>query len=344
MREVVASGAAAPPDGFVEAVTTCVQCRGCETACPSGVPFGRLIEGTRSTLARDHRTVPWWERWAYRTLGRGRLLRAATVAAGAVPAVRRRLGWPRPPARRSPLRPSGTDVVVFTGCVMDALQREVHIATQRVLEEAGFGVTFAGGCCGALAHHAGLDATAARQAHGVLRVCEQRAPGVPVLVNAAGCGAQLKDVDRLLGTASAGAFAGRVYDVHEWLAREVDRLPPPVRSAGRVAIQDPCHLRHVQRAEAGVRTVLGRYYELVELDDEGLCCGAGGAFSLFEPDLAGAIRSRKLEAIARAHAPVVASANPGCAFHLAAAGVAVHHPMELVAEAIGVSSGRSPRR
>ena len=124
-------------------------------------------------------------------------------------------------------------------------------------------------------------------------------------------------------------------DVHEWLAERVDRLPPPVRRLPyAVAVQDPCHLRHVQRAHQHVRTVLAPYADLVELDDEGLCCGAGGAYAAQHPELAGAIRDRKVAAIARTGAPVVASANPGCAMHLAAAGLDVRHPVEIIAEAI----------
>jgi glycolate oxidase iron-sulfur subunit len=84
-----------------------------------------------------------------------------------------------------------------------------------------------------------------------------------------------------------------------------------------------------------VRVVLARYADVVELDDDGLCCGAGGAYSTLHPDMATAIRQRKLDAIARAGPGIVASANPGCALHLAAAGVDVRHPMEIVAEAIG---------
>ena len=101
-----------------------------------------------------------------------------------------------------------------------------------------------------------------------------------------------------------------------------------------MTVQDPCHLRHVQRAHLPVRTVLAAVADVVELDDEGLCCGAGGAYSTLQPELAGEIRDRKLAAIERAGPQVVASANPGCAFHLAAAGVNVKHPMDLVAEAL----------
>jgi glycolate oxidase iron-sulfur subunit len=103
-----------------------------------------------------------------------------------------------------------------------------------------------------------------------------------------------------------------------------------------VAVQDPCHLRHVQQAHLSVRAVLAPYADVVERDDEGLCCGAGGADAAQQPELAGAIRERKVAAIRRTGASVVASANPGCAYHLAAGldGVVVRHPLEIVEEAL----------
>ncbi len=99
----------------------------------------------------------------------------------------------------------------------------------------------------------------------------------------------------------AEAFSARVHDVHEWLAPRLDALPRPAEpSSRRVAVQDPCHLRHVQRAHLSVRTVLQPYVQIVELDDEGLCCGAGGAYSALHPEMSGAIRERKVAAIDRA--------------------------------------------
>jgi glycolate oxidase iron-sulfur subunit len=133
-----------------------------------------------------------------------------------------------------------------------------------------------------------------------------------------------------------------VRDVHEWLAERLDDLPAPGGGDRRpVIVQDPCHLRHVQRAHLPVRTVLGHVADLVELDDDGLCCGAGGAYAALQPGLAAEIRTRKLDGIeaaaARTGATVVASANPGCAMHLATElaprGLTVRHPIDLVAEA-----------
>ena len=224
---------------------------------------------------------------------------------------------------------------LFTGCVMDAWQRPVHAAVIRVLGRAGYGVALpgkGGDCCGALHMHAGLTDDARRLAR---RVMGSMPGTAPIVVDSAGCGAALKDYGHLLGTPDAEAFSARVHDVHEWLALHMDALPRPAEpSSRRVAVQDPCHLRHVQRAHLSVRTVLQPYVQIVELDDEGLCCGAGGAYSALHPEMSGAIRERKVAAIDRAAADVVASANPGCALHLAAAGVDVRHPMEIVDEAL----------
>ena len=324
-------------DDFVHFMETCVQCRGCEPACPSGVPFGQLMEGTRDTLAATHRMTPWWQRIGYRVLGRHRLLLIGStmLAVGQrLHLVPKRMGLPKLALRRGSMPAStGGDTWLFTGCVMDAWQRQTHRSTAKVLD--AIGVTYStpsseGACCGALHIHAGLTNEAKDLAERVMRSM----PGdAAIVVNSAGCGAALKDYGHLVGTAEAAAFSARVQDASEFVAPLVDRLPVR-RRLGRVTVQDPCHLRHVQRAHLPVRTVLSAVADVVELDDEGLCCGAGGAFSTLQPELAGEIRERKLAAIERAGPDVVASANPGCAFHLGAAGVNVKHPMDLVAEAL----------
>lgn len=336
MRAVQLEGAPVTPE-FVEFIETCVQCRGCEPACPSGVPFGHLMEATRATLAGQHVITPWWQRAGFRVLGHHRVLLAGSTALAIAQRLRlvpRRFGLARLPLRRPrPLTPTGTDVWLFTGCVMDAWLREVHHATAEVLTAVG--ATYAvpgrgGSCCGALHVHAGLGDETRRLAVAVIGSM----PGsAPIVVNSAGCGAALKDYGHLLGTDEARAFSARVVDVHEFVATRIDRLRH-ARRADPVIVQDPCHLRHVQRTHAAVRTVLGAVCDVVELDDEGLCCGAGGAYSALEPDLAGQIRDRKLAAIGRAGGFPVASANPGCAMHLAAAGVRVEHPIEIVARCL----------
>jgi glycolate oxidase iron-sulfur subunit len=301
------------------------------------VPYGHLQEGVRETLAAQHRLTPRWQRLGYSFLPRHRML----LLGSSVLAVAQRLrlvpksaGLPRLPLRRGAAVPStGDQVWMFTGCVMDAWMRDTHRSTTAVLDHLG--ITYrtpgsGGGCCGALHTHAGLTDAARSLAVAVMASM----PGdAPIVVNSAGCGAALKEYGHLLGTPDAVAFSARVKDIHEYLADHVDRLRP-VRQLGRVIVQDPCHLRHVQKAHMAVRTVLEPVAELVELDDDGVCCGAGGAYSAMQPELAGQIRDRKLEAIARAGSGVLASANPGCAMHLAAAGLVVRHPIDLLASAL----------
>jgi glycolate oxidase iron-sulfur subunit len=214
---------------------------------------------------------------------------------------------------------------------MGAWMRPVHASALRVMERAGATMALPGrgaDCCGALHVHAGLVGSARRLAAAVMASM----PGdAPVVVDSAGCGAALKQYGHLVGTNDAERFAARVLDISEWLAERVAELPPPgPRPPWTVAVQDPCHLRHVQRTAAHVRTVLSPYYDLVELDDDGLCCGAGGAYATFHPEMANAIRDLKVQAVGRSGATIVASANPGCVLHLSGAGLGVRHPVELL--------------
>lgn len=318
---------------FVGFMDACIQCRGCETACPAGVPFGSMMETTREALAQQTSYQPWWRRWGYRMLGCPNIL---TVGSRVLAVLQRlkllppKLALPKIPLMQARLVPSGEDVWLFTGCVMDAWMRDTHRATQRVIEAAGAGVSFPdkrAACCGALHVHAGLTEEARRLARRTMGAFPGEAP---ILVDSAGCGAQLKEYGNLLNTPDAHKFSQRVLDVHEWLVNHLDELPAAHANPPRIAIQDPCHLRHVQQSHDHVRAVLARYADPVILDDDGLCCGAGGAYSIFYPDTAAAIRDRKIESINRAQVKEVASANPGCLLHLQAGGMTVRHPMEIV--------------
>ena len=343
MREVQDGGAPITAE-VVEAFDTCVQCRGCEPACPSGVPYGSLIESTRAALVEDDKVPTRLQRIGFWPLSRPRLLRLGSTGLALLTRLRlvpKRLGLPRDlPWRRPAHRASGDDVYLFTGCVMDAWQRDVHHAAQRVLETAGYGVTPTADlapCCGALQAHAGLGDHARTRAEATIAALsgDER----PILVDSAGCGAAMKEYGHLLGTPEAEAFAARVFDIQEWLAERLDDLPTVTPLAACVAVQDPCHLRHVQRVHEATRTVLAPFvHKLIELDDDGLCCGAGGAYSVMHPELAGDIRDRKVAAIDRVSPDLVASANPGCSMHLAGGGVPTEHPMSIIDRAL-----RGPR-
>ena len=335
-----------------EILNTCVQCRGCEPACPSGVPYGRLIEAAKNEMAAQHRSAPWWQRIGLRLLRHHRLLLIGTpvlAVAQRLHLIPKRAGLSPLPLRLGTpvIATSPTpDVWLFTGCVMDAWQRSTHRSTAALIEAAGFNFgipTKAGSCCGALHSHAGLSTVAQALATSVMTSM----PGTnPIVVDSAGCGAALKDYGHLLGTPEAQTFSQRVLDIHEWLephmatimqSRQTEFIDSSIKPS--VIVQDPCHLRHVQKTHTAVRSILSPVANLIELDDDGLCCGAGGAYSIVEPELAGQIRDRKVRHI-RAKSPtqktLVASANPGCLMHLQAAGLIVKHPVDILAEALGL--------
>jgi glycolate oxidase iron-sulfur subunit len=313
------------------------------------VQFGSMMETTRAALqANRRRDAPWWRRAfdtaAYRlVLPRHAVLLVVTwflLVAQRLRLIPRRFALPKLLAR-SLARPLDIPVGgapsawLFTGCVMDAWLRDTHRATARVMRATGATIARpgpSGACCGALHVHAGRRDEARQLAR---RVMVSMPGDAPIVVNSAGCGAAMKDYGALLGTPEATTFAGRVRDFAEWLA---EQPPLPVRDTGsRVVVQDPCHLRHVQRAHLAVRSVLRDAYDLVELDDDGLCCGAGGAYAAEQPEIAGEIRDRKAAAIRRATdgtPAVVASANPGCMLHLRVAGFDVRHPAELIADVL----------
>jgi glycolate oxidase iron-sulfur subunit len=352
MRAVEFDGAPLD-DAFRDTIETCVQCLGCQAACPSTVPFGHLIEGTNEALVdhpapptevkRSSQRVTEWLAFTF-VLPRHAVLLALTwvlLVAQRLHLVPARFGLPKLSVRslRTPLvaDTAPVEAYLFPGCVMDAWQRDVHRAALAVMRASGARVGLpkrGGDCCGALHTHAGRVGRARKLAK---RVMASMPGDAPVVVDSAGCGAAMKDYGRLVGTPAARAFAARVVDFSEWVAAHG---PPDLHDTGTsVVVQDPCHLRHVQQVHGAVRAVLAPAYRLEETADDGLCCGAGGAYSVREAELSGQIRARKVEALRAAHSDadsplVVVSANPGCAMHLQAAGLTVRHPAELLADAL----------
>jgi glycolate oxidase iron-sulfur subunit len=359
MMRAADSGELAIDDDFVSFMERCVMCRGCETACPSGVQFGSLMEQTRISLANQGKIrIPIIIKCGLRALEHHRLLSIGSSFLGMaqkfglVPErLRRRIGLPKTiPIRNQTIpRAAGEpDVWLFTGCVMDVWQRDVHVATKRVLEMAGaqnVSVPRKGGdCCGALHLHVGRKHDGIRLAKTVMN---SMPGGAPIVVNSAGCGAALKDYGHLVGTAEAIAFSKRAVDVSEWLGHpdRLDRLPYIQPSAKRarlvVAVQDPCHLRHVQKAHPATRKVLERFVDIREVADDGRCCGAGGSYSVLQPELAEVIRIQKISAVRATGATTIASANPGCSIWLSNAPIEIGqdklrfaHPMTLIVEAL----------
>lgn len=349
IKNVQDSGGLYEPE-VADMLNTCIQCRGCEPACPSGVPYGRIIAGARGALAEQGLSTR--HRWSvpFLRLGLWVLTRPSLLAGtGRVVAAAQRIAprrWrigslPVRLGRRLPHdQEISPDVWIVTGCVMDVWMRETHRNTAALVKATGRRYAVPRGqCCGALHQHAGASEAGLRLARETMSAM----PGdAPILVNSAGCGAAMKEYGELLGTDEARTFSSRVLDIHEWLDAHFDEIG--ARASGvpvPVIVQDPCHLRHVQKTHGAVQRVLARVSPVTTIEDDGLCCGAGGAFSVLQPGLARAVRDRKVAAIRSTPAEpgsIVASANPGCSMFLSAAGLTVRHPVDIVAEALGLDS------
>jgi glycolate oxidase iron-sulfur subunit len=332
-------------------IDLCLGCRTCEAVCPSGVPYGRIIEHGRAEVERLRRSNARSVvvRQALRRLlahpGRLRAAGAATRAAqrlrltGLVPQSRtlpKLTGAYRPPAGH--VAPASGErryrVAFLVGCVMPIFYRRAHEASVRLLQAAGCEVWFAPEqrCCGALfAHNGDLEGARRLQEH------NQRAFGREafdyLVVNSAGCGAHLKDAYPNLG--------GRVRDLTELLA-EIG-LPEPRREVrARVTYQDACHLVHAQRIRKQPRELLRAIpgVELVEMANADICCGSAGIYNAIQPEMSKRILDEKMEDLLRTDAGIVVTANPGCQMQLEAGlkargrqDIAVRHIAELLAEA-----------
>jgi glycolate oxidase iron-sulfur subunit len=220
---------------------------------------------------------------------------------------------------------------------MDPWFGDVHRASIAVLRRAGFRVVVpdAQTCCGALAAHDGAAARAKKMAD----TNDVAFSGFDLVVtNSAGCGAHMKD--HALAGSDAKDVASRVRDITEVVAAAIQdgRLPSLGATGRRVAIQDPCHLRHAQRVIQEPRLIVGAAgYEPIDIDPLALCCGAAGVYSLLRPDTSAELGRRKAEQVQAAGVRLVASANPGCEMQLRSylgRGYRIAHPVEIFAEAI----------
>jgi glycolate oxidase iron-sulfur subunit len=367
LMRALLDGRIAPDDPTAgQHLDQCLGCRGCETACPAGVPYGHLLEATRATLV-EHRPLPWIARlvlgifareWALRpALLLARVVRALGLSRWAARVLPARLAMPlamldatsRPAAAAWTPAGSGerAKVALLTGCVMEGLLTPVNRATERVLTANGYRVVEAPGqvCCGALHAHAGDAVTARRLARENIAAFEGSGAEF-VALNSAGCGAMCRDYGHLLAddrvwAARAAAFGAKVRDVHELLAVAGPVPTAASRAPTAVAWDAPCHLEHAQRVVAQPLTVLGAIGDIAlrPLVGSDQCCGSAGIFNLVRPEVAERVLAPKLEQIARSGASVVATANPGClmqiggGLRLAGSHVQTRHPVELLDEA-----------
>lgn len=343
MRSLL-EGTVTPNDASVQAhIDRCLGCRACEPACPSGVPYGHLLEATRATL-REATRPPLIGRlilfvFAHPVLMRLAMFGSRLLAATPIPTLLSRVGGrlgfgmamlasAGSPLERDPYAtPSdGTrgDTAMLRGCVMEGLFTDTNRATGRVLRRNGYRTLEAKGqgCCGALHAHAG-DLSSARKLARTNIEAFEKSGAEYVAVNSAGCGAMMKEYGHLLHddpqwSERASAIGARVRDVSELLAAAgpIPGHPLPLR----VTYDAPCHLVHAQRVVNPPLAVLAAIpgLELIPLRDSDMCCGSAGIYNLIEPETSDAVLVPKLANIAETGAPFVATGNPGCLMQIGA--------------------------
>jgi glycolate oxidase iron-sulfur subunit len=337
---------------FADHMAKCLDCRACETACPSGVSFGKLMEAARSQVVaarKPSRAEALLRRVAFRGLITSPTRLALFARFGYISkrlgarTVLRAIGMKRlaelldlvpdkaPTSAALPARfaPSGIrrgTVALFTGCVMRAAFADTNAATARVLARNGIEVLVPATqtCCGALHAHAGERADARELAKRNIEALEPLAVDA-FIVNAAGCGANLKEYGWLLKDDPEWAdrgerFSARVKDASEYLAA-VGLVDPPGPVRASAAYDDPCHLIHGQKISAQPRALLAAIPELrlVPLAEADWCCGSAGTYNVTQPELAARLGHRKAQHIVRSGAEMIITANPGCQMQIEAA-------------------------
>jgi glycolate oxidase iron-sulfur subunit len=357
----VANGAPITPS-YIEHIGLCLACRGCESACPSGVKYGRMVEGARAGIeaqmergwladrgrrflfgfvlqSRTALTAAGTLVYLYEASGAKALLRVAArlkllgrlgdlaqlAPSAEPPFFFRQIGRTFPAHGERRYR-----VAFLAGCVANVLFARLNEATVRVLQRNGCEVVIpeGQGCCGALHVHGGLREEARKLAR-------RNIDAVPagdfhaIVTNAAGCGSTLKEYGELLAedpvyAKKAGEFAARMTDITEFLAAiELNRDMGRVEAT--VTYQDSCHLAHGQRIRTAPRQLLGAVPGLTvrEMAAADVCCGSAGVYNIEQSEMAARILAHKMESVNASGAQIVATANPGCLLQLQA-GVRLH--------------------
>ncbi|MEX1022263.1 MAG: heterodisulfide reductase-related iron-sulfur binding cluster [Dehalococcoidia bacterium] len=372
-------------DGRIEAtdrtlghLDQCLQCRACETACPSAVPYGRIMEDARAALMANpapKQPPRWrWRAFALRhVLAHPGCLRVALALgrlyarSGAQALVRGPLGRLLPERLRvmessmpsltaAPFRTTGVlarpaqpraRVAMLLGCIHGEMYPRMHEATVTALEHVGCEVVAPAAqvCCGALHTHAGDAETARALARRNIAAFEA-AEVDAVIVNAAGCGAAMKEYDRLLRhdpawAARAERFSSTVRDALEYVAgQDFARGLGPVERG--VTLQDACHLAHAQKIREAPRAILRAIpgVALREMANPDRCCGSAGIYSVVQPEMSAQVLDAKMGTIAATGADTVCTANPGCTLQIEAGArrhgvdAEVRHVIEILAESI----------
>jgi glycolate oxidase iron-sulfur subunit len=372
LMRAVSEGSLALDDESVKThIDRCLGCRACETVCPSGVPYGHMLEAMRATMLLERPMPPvakvilavFARPWLLKlALAGSRVMRATGIPRVLGRVLGGRLGFAfamlsstRTSLDARAYTPKGDGsrgtVALLTGCVMEGLFTRANRAAERTLVANDYRMTSAPGqrCCGALHAHAG-DLKSARALAKRNVAAFEHSGAEYVTVTAAGCGAMMKEYGQLLHddpkwAARAEAVSRRVRDVTELLAAAGPKPAGPLPLT--VTYDAPCHLLHAQRVSTPPVAVLSAIQglELVPLTDADQCCGSAGIYNLIEPETSDAVLAPKLRHIEATGAKWVATGNPGCLMQIGAgvrrAGIdaEVVHPVELLDAAYGRGAG-----
>lgn len=321
-------------DKYVAHLDLCLTCRSCERACPNHVQYGVIADAARRMI-RQQRPASLRQRAAEFLVSSPRLLNVVgmglrlTTLLGLhklfpafLPEIPRQRSW----QTSYPAQQVRGEVCLFLGCVSSIVESDVLAASVFILNKLGYTVHIPQGqtCCGGLHQQAGDSAEMLNNSN--LQAFAQF-PELPVLCIASGCGARLLDL-----------MPQRFRDINAFLAdadwQDIVLQPLPAK----VAVQDPCSLRNMLRAEAAPYNLLRRIPQLdvVALSGNTQCCGGAGAYMLTQPKMSASLREDKLEAIKKAQPDYVATSNIGCALHIAkGTNVKIVHPVILLARQMG---------
>jgi glycolate oxidase iron-sulfur subunit len=377
LMRAVADGRLEMGPGVRKHLELCLDCRACETACPSGVQYGRMIEPFKIALQKSaspgektsllqrlilHHLFPYSGRvrlalvparllqrigaldWAER-VGLTRLLPPSLRRMQAMlPRLTSRSG--RLPEILPPIGPKRARVALFLGCVADAMFPETNAATARVLQHNGCEVVIppTQACCGAIHYHSGVEEPA-------LELARRNLAAFPldevdaIIVNAAGCGAMLKDYAHILPAAehdAAERFTAKVKDISEFLMA-LGPIPPRNPLPMKVTYHDACHLCHAQQIRSQPRALLAMIpgLQLVPLEESEICCGAAGTYNLTQPEMSERLGRRKMDHIEATGAEMVVTGNVGCILQIArkikerGRHMEIAHPIDLLDRAYG---------
>ncbi len=324
----------------------CLSCLGCRSACPSGVDYASLIDVARAHIETNYRRPPMerlFRAFVLFVLMRPKVFSVLSALAGiAAPFLPGRLGTmakkgriKRRPARPAPVAQTSASarrVLLVPGCVQRAIAPSIDAAAIRVLARQDIRIETLETveCCGSLAYHLGkteISKTYARALIIAFEAASMSGDVDAILSTASGCGSFLKDMGRVFAgdpdwSERAKAFAAKVKDFTEL----ADVQPQPAAAKDMtVAFHPPCSLQHGQRIHGrGERLLISAGFRLAPIPDSHMCCGSAGSYSVLQPEIADALRARKLESIRTTGATLIASANLGCLTHLSGEIPTVH--------------------